>query len=259
MTVEREVWVDQNLYHVVLSDERVTLLAAKAAGRVIVGLLHEAGRDQYGKILWKPGEDLSCARYLTEAEQVDPVFLERVVRREFGLPWTIAQSDRIVIREFTVSDISQMIREKEDTEADAVFYTPELLESYIRDQYGFYECGIWAVVRKADKRLVGKAGVIPGESSMELGYHIFAPYRRQGYGKEACGLILDYVREEYSLDGEGVTTVEAKTKRENTASIRLLQSLGFEQKIPEACLGEQAPGDDSPEDNHVLWFQKQIE
>lgn len=246
MTEEREVWVENNLYHVVLSDERETLLAAKAAGRVVVGLLRPDDRGG-------AAEDLSAARYLVEDPETETGFLERVVRRELGLPWIIAESDRIVVREFTASDISQVMQEPEDTEADAVFYTPELLESYIQNQYGFYECGMWAVVRKSDGRLVGKAGVTLGEGRnkedpcLELGYHIFTPYRKQGYAKEACRLILDYVEKEYLTENDGslqqessaVTEVWARTKPENTASACLLQSLGFDR--------DDEPGKSSPE------------
>lgn len=292
MTTEREIWVENNLYRVVLSDERATLLAAKAAGRVVVGLLHRAGGNQAGNSIWAPGEDLSCARYLTEEIQPDTAFLERVVRREKGIPWMIAESERIVIREFVPGDASRVMREEDDAEADAVFYTPELLESYIRNQYGFYECGMWAVVRKTDGSLLGKAGLIPGENEgapektekapgenkdapgiagdttgetvLELGYHIFAPFRCQGYGKEACRLILSYAEREYRTDDADVITVRARTKPENRASVRLLRSLGFEQKIPEAFLisgnghSMKQKCFAGPHCGSVLWFQKQL-
>lgn len=238
MTEEREVWVEKNLYHVVLSDEAETLLAAKAAGRVVVGLLHPADSG-------KAQEDLSAARYLVEDPETEIGFLERVVRRELDLPWIIAESDRIIVREFMVSDIDQVMQEPEDTEDDAVFYTSELLESYIQNQYGFYECGMWAVVQKSDGRLIGKAGVTLGtgkdeeHSFLELGYHIFTPYRKQGYAKEACRLILDYIEKEYlQEENSGITEVLARTQPENTASARLLQSLGFYRKAPETFAGE---------------------
>lgn len=103
---------------------------------------------------------------------------------------------------------------EEERTADRVFYDKDKLESYIKSQYRFYEYGIWAVVRKADDVIVGKAGVtnleesehsefgnktIPTEESaeyLELGYHIFRPYRRQGYAEEACRAILNYAKEE---------------------------------------------------------------
>ena len=127
MKQEREVSVDGTIYRVVISDEKETLLAARAAGRVPVGLLHENG-DQ----------DLGAARFLVETpEAADERYLERVVRREIGLPWIIGESVRLMLREFTMADMNQVLREPDDQEADRVFYTPDKLEAYIRSQYGF--------------------------------------------------------------------------------------------------------------------------
>lgn len=274
MILKREIAIEGKKYCVVLSDERETLLAAKAAGRVLVGILGSGD------------EDLSPARYLVETpECADERYLERVVRREMGLPWIIAESKRLILREFTMEDLAQIPGEGE-SEADRVFYTEELLKAYIRGQYGFYEYGMWAVVRREDGRIIGKAGVsdcdirrdlaaasvsapdlaavsAPGaapvsvlgaapalsaapvpaadlsdasvsapEMRLELGYHIFAPYRRQGYAEEACRMVLDYTIEEYGCP------VYAVTEQSNLPSIRLLEKLGFraeERKYSEAA------------------------
>lgn len=224
MKEERTITVEGNAYSVMISDSQETLLAARAAGRVPVGLLGESSRD------------LSAARYLIETpEAADDRFLERVVRRELGLPWNIGSSDRLLIREFTLSDLEKVPQEPEDQEADRVFRDRDLLESYIRGQYGFYEYGVWAVVRKTDGRIIGKAGIVgceeqpEGESGMpdrtemqmELGYHIFQPYRKRGYAEEACRIILDYIQKKYNCP------VCAVTLCSNTASRHLLEKLGF--------------------------------
>lgn len=219
MKLEREIVVEGKKYCVVLSDEREALLAAKAAGRGLVGILGDGEQE------------LLPVRYLVETpEAADRQYLERVVRREMGLPWIIGRSKRLILREFTPDDASRIPRECE-SEADRVFYTRELLEAYIRGQYGFYEYGMWAVVRREDGELVGKAGVsdcdicreTDGESDMqlELGYHIFAPYRRQGYAEEACRMILDYTGREYGCP------LYAVTRQDNLPSVRLLEKLGF--------------------------------
>lgn len=230
MIFEREISVEGERYCVVLSDEKEALLAAKAAGRVIVGILGDGGQD------------LSPAHYLAETpEAADERFLERVVRREKGLPWTIGESDRLILREFTLEDMI-WISEENEGEDDRVFCNRELLQAYIREQYGFYEYGIWAVVRREDGKIIGKAGVSDcnirreteeaSDMQLELGYHIFAPYRRQGYAEEACRIILDYVDEEYGCP------VYAVVKRTNLPSVRLLEKLGFtaaEQKCSGAA------------------------
>ena len=105
------------------------------------------------------------AEYLAAPDAICPEYLERIVRRHVGLPWIIAETDRLLIREFTLDDIAQMPEEpdvwytEEERAADQVFYDKDKLEAYIKSQYRFYEYGIWAVVRKADGVIVGKAGV----------------------------------------------------------------------------------------------------
>jgi RimJ/RimL family protein N-acetyltransferase len=281
MTFEKQIIIEGNEYSVVMSDDKETLLAAEAAGRVIVGLLHEDRMDadlspaKYVYLMNSVSAEISyaadaaisdssasaTASFLPEIpddvsaaagdaflpELPDDAYLERVVHRTAGLPWIIAESPRLLIREFTMDDLSSVMREDSDLPDDAVFYTPELLQAYIREQYGYYECGMWAVIRKSDNRLIGKAGFVPepeaaarsiaeGESvpSYALGYHIFTPFRRQGYAKEACRLILHYLDEEF--DGQAIAYVMS----DNTASIRLLEQLGF-QLCPETADSLSAP------------------
>lgn len=234
MTQEYTIWVENKAYPVVVSDEREALLAAKAAGRVFVALYTENPEQE---TLWD-------AEYIAAPEAISLEYLERIMRRYIGLPWIIAETDRLLIREFTSDDIPRMpeepdawYTEKERT-ADKAFYDKDKLEAYIKSQYRFYEYGIWAVVRKEDGVIVGKAGVTNleeaehGESEnktiltdesaeyLEFGYHIFRPYRRHGYAEEACRAILNYAKEELSCP------VCARVAKENTASIQLLEKLG---------------------------------
>ncbi len=235
MTIKQEIMVDGIVYPVILSDEKETLSAAKAAGRVSVAILRE---NQTGL--------LSGAEYaveLSEEKELELLmpYLERVVRRHLGLPWNICETKRLIIRELTAEDAGQIPKEPEDTPADAVFYTPELLAAYIKNQYRFYEYGIWAVVQKSDGVIVGTAGLTQWEPeevwperaegrregtgaqdfSLELGYHIFCPYRRRGYAEEACRAILSWAEEGYGCP------VRAKVKPDNTGSVRLLEKLGI--------------------------------
>ena len=223
MKKEYEIVVEGQTCGVVVSDENKALLAAGADGRAFIGL-------------WRDGRDLPGARYVVESEEVlTQDYLERVVRRTLGLPWHIAETKRLLIREFQPGDEKQIPKEPEDREADAVFRSEKELREYIRCQYGFFQYGIWAVVHKKTGKLVGKAGVANlqwtledgGEqagrvSGLELGYHIFAPYRRKGYGREACQAVLAWCREE--LDSP---KVYAKIDASNEASIHLARKLGF--------------------------------
>ena len=254
------VWVEKKAYPVVVSDERKALLAAKAAGRAFVGLIHleEYGggsqkeerteKSQTSELLrtenqpvkktaeGKTANDIWDAEYLATPDAICPEYLERIVRRHIGLPWIITETDRLLIREFTMEDIAGMPAEpdvwftQEEREADQVFYDAEKLKAYIKGQYRFCEYGIWALVRKTDGRIIGKAGLSNAkeretvrangsDEELELGYHVFHPYRRQGYAEEACRAILDYAKNELDCP------VCACVAGENTASVRLLRKL----------------------------------
>ncbi len=268
-------------YPVILSDEQEALSAAQAAGRASVGLVTRdrcadmegsgdvwLNADYVAEVLQTCfGKLLRAAEYvMPEAEEsqgflsedqilaeagIDDRYLERVLRRHLGLPWIICETERLLIREFTLADAELIPREPEDTDADAVFYTPELLDAYIRNQYRFCEHGIWAVVRKEDGVIVGMAGVTASatagdcsagggcetdSAALELGYHIFAPYRRRGYAEEACRAVLDWARQELDCP------VYAKVKPDNLPSVRLLKKLGISYIWAEAELpGTAAP------------------
>lgn len=250
MREEREVWVEGTRYPVIISDEKEALLAANAAGRAIIGLWRrtpepsedeerEADGGQQERAIW---QDLSPARYLAESiEDLEPEYLERVVRRTFGMPWKIGETRRLIIREFETKDSCHVPPEPEDTEADRIFSRPDLLEEYIRFQYGFYEYGIWALTEKESGKLVGKAGVADleidwsqwelteegqpeeeqPERALELGYHIFAPFRACGYASESCREIIRYMRRQFPC------RIYAKIDASNEASIRVARSCGL--------------------------------
>lgn len=156
------------------------------------------------------------------------------------MPWIISTTKRLIIREMCMEDFSSI----------EAFDTPESLREYIRCQYGFYQYGIWVLVQKEDGRVVGQAGLshleLGEEIALQLGYHIYEPYRRRGYGKEACLEILRYAAE--SLD----CPIYAQIDASNEASIRLAVSCGFTPISPfgepqmllvQRCIKKLRPGE----------------
>ena len=118
MTREYPVPVEGQIHMVVVSDDKEALLAAQAAGKASV----ELGAS-------------FLARYAVESlDDLSREYLEQVVRRELGLPWVIARTRRLVIREFQQGDEAWIPCEPEDREDDEVFRDPELLREYIRCQ-----------------------------------------------------------------------------------------------------------------------------
>lgn len=225
MKKEFAVFVEKEEYAVLFSDEREALLAAKAAGRAVLGLWD---RKHPEKI---PPE----IPYLVEEEaQVTREFLERLVRRHINLPWVIAETRRLRIREFIPEDWESLAltfganfrEEKGQTfaggECPAVFADAGAFLSYIRCQYRFYEYGIWAVEKKESRELIGGCGFWDGEEGEpEIGYWIGPAFWRKGYGSEAVRAVLACVEE------LGKIPIYAQIREENFPSRKLAEKLNF--------------------------------
>lgn len=230
MVWEREIAIEGKNFRVTISDEYEALRSALAEGRAVIGLWDRERTDQC----------LSPAAYLVESlSDLTLEFLERVVRRKEGLPWNITSTRRLLIREFAAPDADEIPEEPDGGRDGGLFCSRETLEIYVRQQYGFYEYGIWALYDKDKKIIVGKAGIFnldtadneelssfikKNDTPLELGYHIFTPYRRQGYAREACQAILTYAAASLT------DTIYARVLEENRASVSLLKSLGFQLK-----------------------------
>lgn len=208
MTIVKEVTVEGIRYPVTVSDDNEALLAAAAAGRAIIGIWDPSVRPLGA------GFD-ACLYLVCEMEAADDMLLEKAVRRQYGLPWIIAQTKRLLIREFTKDD---PLEAESADDGDGVFSDRARREDYIDNQYRFHECGLWALVLKKSGVIIGKAGITAGQ----LGYHIYGPFRGRGYAFEACSAILGYAEEEL-----GLRHVRIKTGEGNEASVRLAEALGF--------------------------------
>lgn len=208
MTIVKEVTVEGIRYPVTVSDDNEALLAAAAAGRAIIGIWDPSVRPLGA------GFD-ACLYLVCEMEAADDMLLEKAVRRQYGLPWIIAQTKRLLIREFTKDD---PLEAESADDGDGVFSDRARREDYIDNQYRFHECGLWALVLKKSGVIIGKAGITAGE----LGDHIYGPFRGRGYAFEACSAILGYAEEEL-----GLRHVRIKTGEGNEASVRLAEALGF--------------------------------
>ncbi len=236
MTWEREITVEGAVFRVTISDDCKALHSAYVEGRAVIGL-------------WDPekeNQSLAPSAYAVEnLDDIDHIFLERVVRRRLDLPWIISRTSRLTVREMVPGDCLLIPDESEAGEEGRRFLKEKYLKDYIRCQYGFYEYGIWALEVSDGGRLVGKAGLSNLDLSMypefsssikkedtpvELGYHIFSLYRNQGYAKEACQAILQYGAQEVS--GQ----IYARIDRTNLASLKLAESLGF-RLIAQGCSG----------------------
>lgn len=194
--------------------------------------------------------------------RADDDLLRKVWQRHYHIPWTIARTERLWIRETVMEDLPAFLeiygQERGNPDVKPFSDEPKReLESYIRERYPFFGYGLWSVEERATGRIVGRVGFeeltlktdagaadddaadgaaghagaangMAGDAEraahtfLQLSYLIADDARRKGYAKEAARAVLAYAKE--NLAPGRIVLV---TSRGNTASRRLALSLGF--------------------------------
>lgn len=179
-------------------------------------------------------------------EETDYVFLERVYQRFHNIPWEILETERCILREMTLEDLDALY-ELYRPEAMTLYMNglhenrkeqEKYTRAYIENMYRFYGYGIWVVIEKKSGQLIGRAGFDhyeeDGEVQLELGYAIAVDKQKQGYAAEVCRGIL-----KYAFEALEVPSVCCLIQKENTASIRLAEKLGFRWEKNIVCNGKE--------------------
>lgn len=204
------------------SVEILELLLQK--NRYAIALYHDKNKDQSF-----PG-----ALYAVEdVEQLENSSYEEAYRRLAGIPWDILETERLKVRESTVEDVEAFYHIYEDPSITRYMENlfPEAeeekayMKAYIKQVYGFYGYGLWTVMLKESGEIIGRAGlsIREGYDLPELGFVIAKKHQRKGYGFEVCRAILEYAEKNLSF-----SEVQALAEKENKASLRLLEKLGFD-------------------------------
>ncbi|MCR5459436.1 MAG: GNAT family N-acetyltransferase [Acetatifactor sp.] len=197
-------------------------------GRPVLGVLTEDNA----------GQGFDGVSYLvSDLVDVEPQYLEKVYRRQAGIPWDVLETERCLLRETTARDADAfyeiyadptVTKHVEDLPGDRDAFTA-WLQDYSKSVYEFLGYGIWTVCLKQETlsesmAVIGRAGltVREGYDAPELGFVIGKPWQGQGLAYEICCAILDYARE------QGIPEVIAFAEPENEASLKLLQKLGFQ-------------------------------
>jgi RimJ/RimL family protein N-acetyltransferase len=81
----------------------------------------------------------------------------------------------------------------------------------------------WIAVVRTSGDAIGNVQIttLPDRTAL-LGYFLLRPWWRQGYGREACAAVIEWLRR-----GDLADTLVAEVDSRNVASIALLESLGF--------------------------------
>ncbi len=146
------------------------------------------------------------------------------------------ETQRLILRRIQASDSHALFSILADDEVtryydDATFtqlsQAAEQIQSW---ENGFINkrCIRWGIARKAHPGLIGTCGYYGFHTwhlRASIGYELARPFWRQGIMQEALQAIIQLGFEEM-----GLNRIEAVVMPENSASIKLLESLGFCQE-----------------------------
>lgn len=188
---------------IVIEDSSHGVTAATTAGIPTIGFINENSGKQ----------DLSLANVLIEGfDEIDYNFIHTIYLRGNGLPVTITTTKRLIIRELSVEDITQIYKIYSNPEVkkyidDIDEYLENEIEkhkAYIRNVYNFYGYGLWGVFSKETGDLIGRCGIqnsfINGTNEIELGYLLDRNHWGLGYAIECVKAIFKYAFNELSLE-----------------------------------------------------------
>ncbi len=199
-----------------------------------------------GYVLYKKPDTIPCRTFPSYAseiysgaqciiegfDEITPDFLEKMYQRKRGIPWTILETERTVIRELSLNDIDALFLLYGDPEIQR-FIPPlmptkeeetEFQKAYIEKMYGFFGYGFWNIIDRESGRLIGRAGISNrrGFDIPELGYLLDKEHRGRGIAYEVCTSVIAYA--ERIL---GIEELNAFIQNENLPSIRLAEKIGF--------------------------------
>lgn len=171
-------------------------------------------------------------KFMWKEIELDPAFVERDRKRKQGKPVEIAKTERLWIRETILEDVEVLYNFSKNLEEN-VFLQPiqksleeelEFMKAYISHAYTFYDYGLWTVLEKTSRKVVGRVGLTPStilEDVVELAYLIGKDFQKQGYAKEAGRAVISYAFEVLDLEELHILIDE-----NNLASIKTAESFG---------------------------------
>ena len=148
-------------------------------------------------------------------------------------PYPTLQTERLVLREFTLQDAPDVQRLAGSIEIARMTtliphpYEDGMAEEWIATHRPAYEAGehvIFAVVSREEGTLLGSIGLSLNarDNNGELGYWIGVPYWGKGYSTEAA---QEMVR--YGFEDLGLPRIHANHFGSNPASGRVMQKVGM--------------------------------
>ncbi|MCM1044360.1 MAG: GNAT family N-acetyltransferase [Candidatus Gastranaerophilales bacterium] len=206
-----------------ITDDPILAGRLAADAKAVLAYLHEHNDES----------SFSGVRYAFEKpEEVEIAYLEGVYRRCKRLPLDILNTERLFLRETIEADVEAFYHIYSDPAItrymEDLYPDKEQERAYVREYidkiYGFYDFGVWTVIKRDTGEVIGRAGFAYRDDfeDPELGFVIGVPWQRQGYAYEICSAILRYGWERLEF-----AKVHALVEPHNTPSLNLCEKLGM--------------------------------
>jgi ribosomal-protein-alanine N-acetyltransferase len=145
----------------------------------------------------------------------------------------ILETERLLLREFELEDIPAVFEYGSNAEVSRYTGSPplenideakDMIVDVIHADYKAYGYGRWALVYKADNKVIGFAGpkYLPELGQTDIGYRMLPPYWGKGIATEASVAVVDYSFKHLNLD-ELIGIIIP----DNVASAKVLEKSGF--------------------------------
>jgi RimJ/RimL family protein N-acetyltransferase len=148
----------------------------------------------------------------------------------------VAETERLTLRTFEPSDLDALAPIFSDSEVmrfsvrgprsreDTRRFIEGCLADYAPGRWGF---GLWAVVHRRDRRLIGYCGLtrfddVDGSPEVEIGYRLSPRYWGMGLATEAATAVRDH-----AFRHLGMTRLISMIEPENTRSVRVAEKVGM--------------------------------
>ncbi|MDC1327201.1 GNAT family N-acetyltransferase [Ulvibacter sp.] len=146
---------------------------------------------------------------------------------------TIIESERLLLRQFSLNDIEAVYQFNSNVElhrytGDEIINSRQRAEQIIKDiwlkDYTNYGYGRWALIYKPENKIIGFAGLkyLAEIGETDIGYRILPQYWGKGLVSEIAKKIIPYGFNELNLK-----RIIGITMPENIASCKVLEKIGF--------------------------------
>ncbi len=151
----------------------------------------------------------------------------------------LLETERCSLRQFELSDAEALYQLNLDPEVmqftgDVPFASVDEARDFVKnyDAYEKTSFGRWAVVRKSDKAFLGWCGLKQHAEYVDLGFRFSKKYWGNGYASESAQGALLLAKDKFALK-----ELIGRCAKQNLASIRVLEKLGFQYWKHAACEG----------------------